>query len=320
MLSPSHRLLAVLAIVFAALAVGTLIRVAMLRGAAPELVRSRLESLRTWWLLACLFAFAVAIGEVGVLLALTIVAFLGVWEFLSLLGWQSVGRPMATIMFVFIALYYLLALGFTGKQDLILQLSPVVFFVVIGGMRSWLGLTQGYIRTTAALFWGLILLVYSPSHAYMLVQLKGVPEPWVGPIGWVLYLVLLTETNDIMQAIVGRRFGKRKITPKVSPNKSLEGLLGGVLATSVLGVLTAPWLTSLTLDRSFAMGVLVSLAASISISIFGFLGDINMSGIKRDVGVKDGSQLLPGQGGMIDRIDSLTFTAPVFYYFVRLTM
>ena len=78
MLSPSHRLLAVLAMVFAALAVGTLIRVAMLRGAAPELVRSRLESLRTWWLLACLFAFAVAIGEVGVLLALTIVAFLGV--------------------------------------------------------------------------------------------------------------------------------------------------------------------------------------------------------------------------------------------------
>ena len=91
MLSTNHRLLAVLAMVFAALAVGTLIRVAMLRGAAPELVRSRLESLRTWWLLACLFAFAVAIGELGVLLALTIVAFLGVWEFLSLLGWQSVG-------------------------------------------------------------------------------------------------------------------------------------------------------------------------------------------------------------------------------------
>ncbi len=320
MLSLSPRLLAVLAVMFAALAVGTLIRVVMLRGAEPELVRSRLESLRTWWLLACLFAFAVAVGELGVLLALTIVAFLGVWEYLSLLGWQSVGRPMATIMCVFVPLYYLLAFVLTGKQDLVLQLSPVVFFVVIGGMRSCLGLTQGYIRTTAALFWGLILLVYSPSHAYMLYQLTGVPEPWVGRIGWVLYLVLLTETNDIMQAIVGRRFGTRKITPKVSPNKSLEGLLGGVVATSVLGVLTAPWLTSLTLDRSFEMGILVSLAASLSISFFGFLGDINMSGIKRDVGVKDGSRLLPGQGGMIDRIDSLTFTAPVFYYFVRLTM
>jgi predicted CDP-diglyceride synthetase/phosphatidate cytidylyltransferase len=143
MFSPGHRLFAVLAMVFAALAVGTLIRVAMLRGAAPELVRSRLESLRTWWLLACLFAFAVAVGELGVLLALIAVAFLGVWEFLSLLGWQSVGKPMATIMLVFVPLYYFMAFVFTGKQDLILQLSPVVFFVVIGGMRSWLGLTRG---------------------------------------------------------------------------------------------------------------------------------------------------------------------------------
>jgi phosphatidate cytidylyltransferase len=320
MLSLSPRLLAVLAVMFAALAVGTLIRVVMLRGAAPELIRSRVDSLRTWWLLACLFAVAVAIGELGVLLALVTVALLGVLEFLGLLGWPNVGRPTATILFLLVPLYYLMAFVLSGQQDLILQIAPVVFFLLIGGMRSWLGLTQGYVRTTAALFWGLILFVYSPSHAYLLVQLPGVPEPWVGRIGWVLYLVLLTETNDIMQAIIGRRFGTRKITPTVSPNKSMEGLVGGVLATSLLGVLTAPWLTSLTLNRSFAMGVLVSLAASLSISFFGFLGDINMSGIKRDVGVKDGSRLLPGQGGMMDRIDSLTFTAPVFYYFVRLAV
>jgi len=90
--------------------------------------------------------------------------------------------------------------------------------------------------------------------------------------------------------------------------------------TVLLAVLTAPWLTGLTMGRSGIAGMELSLIAGVLISLFGFLGDINMSGIKRDVGVKDGSQLLPGHGGMIDRIDSLTFTAPVFYYYVRLVM
>mgnify|MGYP002682497133 CR=1 FL=1 len=101
-----------------------------------------------------------------------------------------------------------------------------------------------------------------------------------------------------MQAIIGRRFGRTKITPRVSPNKSLEGLLGGMTVTVLLAVLTAPWLTGLTMDRSTMSGIGLSSIAGVLISLFGFLGDINMSGIKRDVGVKDGSQLLPGHGGI----------------------
>ncbi len=96
--------------------------------------------------------------------------------------------------------------------------------------------------------------------------------------------------------------------------------MGGLLTTTFLAMITAPSLTCLTLNRSLVAAIGVSAVAGALISIFGFLGDINMSAIKRDAGVKDGSRLLPGQGGMIDRIDSLTFTAPVFYYFVRLVV
>ncbi len=86
----------------------------------------------------------------------------------------------------------------------------------------------------------------------------------------------------------------------------------------ILAVLLAPYLTTLTVDRGKAAGWAISATAGLLISLFGFLGDINMSAIKREAGVKDGSSLLPGMGGMIDRIDSMTFTGPAFYYFVML--
>lgn len=111
------------------------------------------------------------------------------------------------------------------------------------------------------------------------------------------------------------------MTPVVSPNKSWEGCLGGCAATVVVASVLAPFLTPFA-DRTAltAMGLRITMPFfwstlfAVIISFAGFLGDINMSAIKRDVGVKDGSTRLPGQGGVIDRIDSLTFTAPVFYY------
>lgn len=318
MFEVNSTLLWVIAAVFAALTAGTLVRIVALRGAKADLVASRLGSLRTWWILACLLSIAVVCGKPGVICLLAVAALLSLHEFVRLVGWENAGRPTIIVVFAFIPVYYLLAL--VGQMSLLRQAAPVVFLVVLGGMRACLGKTQGYIRTTAAMFWGLMLFVYCLSHAAMLLEISTATPPLVGPVGWFLFLVLLTETNDIMQAITGRRFGKTKITPRVSPNKSLEGLLGGMASTITLAVISAPWLTGWTQGRSIGMGLLLSIMAGTLVSGFGFLGDINMSSVKRDVGVKDASQLLPGQGGMIDRINSLTFTSPVLYYFVWMVM
>jgi len=311
-------LLWTIAAVFVALACGTLVRIVALREAKEDVVQARLSSLKTWWILAGILSVAVIGGETGVIVLLAGAAIPGLREFVGLIGWSSVGRPTAFIIFLFVPVYY--GMMVAGQEAVLRQAAPVVFLIVLGGLRASLGKVDGYIRTTAALFLGLMLLVYCLSHAAMLLTVESPHVPYVGSIGWFLFLILLTEINDIMQAIIGRRFGRTKITPRVSPNKSLEGLLGGMTVTVLLAVLTAPWLTGLTMDRSTMSGIGLSSIAGVLISLFGFLGDINMSGIKRDVGVKDGSQLLPGHGGMIDRIDSLTFTAPVFYYYVRLVM
>ncbi|EMI15571.1 phosphatidate cytidylyltransferase [Rhodopirellula maiorica SM1] len=106
--------------------------------------------------------------------------------------------------------------------------------------------------------------------------------------------------------MVGRRFGRRKLTT-VSPKKTWEGFLGGMIVTSVTAMLLGAWLTALPPLQCLTAGLLLSIA--------GQMGDLNMSAMKREVGVKDSGNLLPGQGGILDRIDSLTFTAPLFFYY-----
>ena len=124
----------------------------------------------------------------------------------------------------------------------------------------------------------------------------------------LLMLVLLTELNDIAQYIWGKSFGRRKVAPHVSPGKTWAGLLGGVATTVCLAALIGPWLTLMDLPRSVIAGLIIGVS--------GFFGDLSISAIKRDLKVKDSGSILPGHGGILDRIDSLTYTAPLVFHFV----
>ena len=143
-----------------------------------------------------------------------------------------------------------------------------------------------------------------------------------GSVGLFLYLVVLTESNDIAQALWGRKFGRHAITPRVSPHKTWEGFLLGAGTTVVLSLALAPVLTTLTTcslrlaGRTAHVPYLPAVLAALLVACGGFFGDVTISAIKREVGVKDSGSLLPGMGGILDRIDSLTFTAPLMFYFV----
>ena len=124
-----------------------------------------------------------------------------------------------------------------------------------------------------------------------------------------LFLLLLTELNDVAQYCWGKLLGKHKISPTVSPNKTMEGFIGGVLTTVPLAMLLAPWLTPFSSLDAVLAGALIAVA--------GFFGDLSLSALKRDLGIKDSGNLLPGHGGILDRVDSLTYTAPLFFHFTR---
>jgi phosphatidate cytidylyltransferase len=127
-----------------------------------------------------------------------------------------------------------------------------------------------------------------------------------GPAGMVFLLLMATEANDVAQYVWGKSFGRRKIMPKVSPNKTWEGFLGGWATTAALIWFLGPMFIPVS-------GVGLAVIA-LTLPIAGFAGDVTMSAIKRDIGVKDTSALIPGHGGILDRADSLTFTAPLFFH------
>jgi phosphatidate cytidylyltransferase len=299
------------------LAVGSAIRLFALRESPADVVQQRLGSLKVWWLLAFLWSAALMVGVAGVALLLAAASFLGLREFLRLLGTnQYVGRPAIAGLIAMGIIHYGLIVAGAGHAAR--MLFPIVVLIGLATIRALTCHAQDYIRVTAGLFWGAMLMIYGLSHSLFFFDSVTTTEPLAGTVGWVLFVVLLTEINDIMQALVGRKFGNRKITPEISPQKTLEGLVGGIVSTVIVALVLAPFLTTMTLDRGRFEGWMISAAAGGLIAFAGFLGDINMSAVKRDVGVKDGSSLLPGMGGMIDRIDSMTFTGPAFYYFVML--
>lgn len=302
---------------FSALCIGTSVRIVALRKAEPELAKKRMGSLKVWWTLAILLALATVFQRPGAALLLAVASFLGLREFLDLIGKQRIGKAGVLVAWLSIPLQYsLIGVGLDHEAKFIL---PIGMLLLLSTARLATGETQGFIRTTAGVYWGVMLLVYGLSHAALLFTMAIDHMPAVGASGWFLFVVIVTEMDDIAQALTGRAIGRRKITPTISPNKTWEGFFGGVITSIVLSILLAPWLT--TFPSVFtSRGLLLSVGSGLLIVLTGFFGDINMSAIKRDVGVKDGSSILPGMGGIIDRVDSLTFTAPAFYYFLWLVL
>jgi phosphatidate cytidylyltransferase len=150
-----------------------------------------------------------------------------------------------------------------------------------------------------------MLTVYSLSHLAYLLSLP-ISE---GGRGLLLYVVFLTEMNDVFQFTWGKLLGRHKIIEKISPNKTWEGFIGGLLST-VLAAILLKFLTPFTTNEAIGAGLLIACT--------GFVGDIIVSAIKRDFGLKDTGTVIKGHGGILDRMDSLIISAPFFFYYVYL--
>ena len=343
---PTGVLIVVLA-ALAALGVGTLVRL----GATSRLPRDKGRALRlrlrSWWILFLVLAAAVIIGPAAVIALFLAASLLALREF-NTIARAGAGAPVrpAPPQWAWIfapAQYALIYLGLGAAALAFIPVGAVLALTVIATLapRSAAGVPRaggatpdtgaalaprGFLRAAGAATWSAMLLIYFVSHAPMLLTAPPAPGlDLAGGLGLLVYLMILTETNDISQALWGRRFGRRKVVPRISPGKTWEGLLGGGLTTVVLAIALAPLLTPWApappdpdATGVAPAGLLVwwlwPAVVGLILCPAGFLGDIAMSALKREAGVKDSGDLLPGQGGMLDRIDSLTFTAPVFYY------
>jgi phosphatidate cytidylyltransferase len=235
------------------------------------------------------------------------ISFLALKEFLSLIPTRRADRRVLFWAYLAIPLqFYFVYLEWYGMFIIFI---PVYMFLLLPLRMVTIGQTKGYVRAAGTIHWGLMLTVFCLSHtAFMLVlQESKAPNSSPGP-GLVLFLVVLTQLNDVCQFIWGKSLGRRKILPKVSPGKTWAGFLGGVSTTTVIAWQAGPFLTMLNEWQSAVAGLIIGIG--------GFVGDVNLSALKRDLQVKDSGSLLPGHGGILDRVDSLTYAAPLFFHYV----
>src|SRR6185436_5020858 len=155
--------------------------------------------------------------------------------------------------------------------------------------------------------WGIVICVFCVWHAPALLTLQ-IPGYAGRNVFLLLFFILVVQASDVLQYIWGKLAGRRKIAPRLSPSKTLEGMVGGVLSATALGTVLSP-ITPFTAAQAAVV--------SLTIALLGFAGGLVMSAIKRRRGIKDWGTLIKGHGGMLDRLDSLCFSAPVFFHIVR---
>lgn len=301
---PEHAfyvMVAVLALLIAATAVRLL-----LRASKPEKDYTELKlRIQSWWIMIGLLFAVLWFSQNTAIAFFGLLSFLALKEFLSIVPMRLTDRRAIFWAYVSIPLqYYWVAIGWYGMFIIFI---PVYIFLFLPMRMVMIGDTKGFIRAAGVVHWATMLSVFCLSHiAYLLVL--PVKNPAAGYLGPVLFLLFMTQFNDVCQYIWGKLLGRHKIIPKVSPNKTWEGFIGGVLTVTLVSAYLAPLLTPLNTTQGLIAGLLIAIS--------GFIGDVVISSVKRDLQIKDSGSLIPGHGGILDRMDSLTYTAPLFFHYL----
>jgi phosphatidate cytidylyltransferase len=262
---------------------------------------------KSWWVMVTVFAVAVFIYQPLSAIFLGLLSYLALKEYFSIIPTRKIDRVVLLVAYLAVPVQFYLA--YRGDFGLFMVFIPVWVFLLLPTVMALTGDTSGYLKSVGMLSWGLMMTVFTLSHMAYLLFAGGPANPVAGGAGLLFFLVFVAQFNDVAQYAWGKMFGRTKITPTVSPKKTWEGFLGGVLTSVVVALLIGPWLTPLTGAWAAAAGAIIAVS--------GFLGDITESALKRDLGVKDAGSLIPGHGGILDRVDSLTYAAPVFTHFFR---
>jgi phosphatidate cytidylyltransferase len=302
-LAPQWRM-ALLVLALLVVATGV---VAILRRTSRSADFSELaDRVRSWWIMSAIFFAAIAVSS---LVSIVFFAFLSYWamkEFVTLLPTRPADHRALFLAFLAIPVqYYWVATGWYGMFIIFI---PVYMFLFLP-IRQFLARDlKGFTTSTAQIQWGLMAFVFCLSHMAFLLRLKDVPGSGVTGSTLLLFLVFVVEISDVLQFVWGKLLGRHLILPQVSPKKTWEGFVLGI-STTALAALGLRFLTP--------FGALETVLVALLITVAGFCGGAVMSAVKRDFGVKDFGGLIPGHGGMLDRVDSLCYAAPVFLHYVR---
>ena len=289
-----------------ATAIGQMVR----RRARTEASRAAIRNVNTritaWWIMSAVVLGSLLAGPIATVALFGMVSFAALREFVTLMPTRRADhRVLLLAFFAVIPLQYILVAA--GAYEWFVLLIPMAGIFGLSLVIALAGDTQRFTERAAQIYLGLMVCVYAVSHTPALIMLdtSGGRE---GNARLLLFLVLVVESSDVLQYLWGKALGRRLIAPAVSPAKTVEGFVGGVASATLLGA----WLSPLTPFSPWQAAVV-----SLGVTIAGFGGGLVMSAIKRDRGVKDFGTAIAGHGGVLDRIDSLSFAGPVFFHVTR---
>ncbi|MBL8297210.1 MAG: phosphatidate cytidylyltransferase [Rhodanobacteraceae bacterium] len=276
------------------------------RKGQTSVIRNLNERVRAWWIMVAVLGACFGLGPSATLIVFALISFFALREFITLTPTRaSDHRPLAVAFYLLVPLqYWLIHLEWYGLFSIFI---PVYAFLGLPALAVFAGDTEQFLERTTKIQWGVMIAIYCISYApaLLVLDLKGFTDQ--GAL-LLLYLMLVVQISDVMQYVFGKLFGRRKLAPLVSPSKTVEGLVGGGLSAVAIGA-AMWWITPFTPLQSAAMSLLIV--------ICGVLGGLALSAVKRSLGAKDWGSMIEGHGGMMDRMDSVSFAAPIFFHVSR---
>jgi phosphatidate cytidylyltransferase len=303
-------LIALFSGIFTVLAIASVIGALLKYRLAPNASNAVIDNLNArtnaWWVMILLMGGAIWIGKNGILALFAFISLQSLREFVSLTHTRRGDhRALLWSFFCFLPLqYYLIAVDWYGLFSILI---PVYAFLLLPISASLGSDTTRFLERAAKVQWGLMICVYCISHVPALLTLQITGYHGRNML-LIVFLILTVQSSDVFQYVWGKLLGKHKISATISPSKTLEGLVGGVLTSTAVGA--ALWWITPFLPWQAAL-------VALTINIMGFFGGFVLSAIKRDRGVKDWGSMIEGHGGMLDRVDSISFSAPIFFHIVR---
>ncbi len=260
---------------------------------------------QSWWGMVTFIGIALISGKIGVMILFAFASFAALREFLTLTTKaQADHMSLALAFFVVLPLQYIfVAMEWSGLYSVFIPVYAFLLLPIVSALR---GNSERFLIRVAETQWGLMIAVFCVSHvpALMALDIEGYGERSVLLIA---FLVMVVQFADLLEYFFGRRIGRTKIAPGLSP-KTWEGLICGVGCAVLIGAILS-WITP--------FGMFGAMGMAAAASLVGMFGNLVFAAIKRDRGVKDWSHLIPGQGGFVDQLDSVIFAAPIFYHLTR---
>lgn len=276
------------------------------RGRANATIANLSARIRAWWVMAALVGLSFWIGHAGVIALFALVSLFALREFITLTPTRR-SDYYALLLAFYLVLPLQYWLVYTDWYGLYTLLIPVYAFLLLPILSTNGGDTTRYLERAAKVQWGLMISVFCISHVPALLNLR-IPGYEGRNLLLIAFLVIVVQSSDVLQYVWGKLAGRRLIAPRLSPSKTVEGFVGGVASATALGA-GLWWITPFNPWQAAAL--------SLVINLMGFYGGLVMSAIKRDRGIKDWGHMIEGHGGVLDRLDSVCFAAPVFFHLIR---